>query len=120
MRSNTVGQAQWVFPKDNNNQMRIAASGRWWLFSTTFNTDCPQNPVTITITGYSWEYIVVVLNGVVIGQGWGSVTASSLNCGCLKCGCNTLEVYVWVPCGCPVGVCFNVKQNTTGCYDCDR
>lgn len=49
-----------------------------------------------------------------------NICSQKPNCSCLECGCNTLNVYVWVPCGCPVGICMNVKQDTTNCYNCDR
>lgn len=55
MKSNSLSaQAQWVFPKDNSGQMRMATSGHWWNFSTSFNTDCPQGAATITVSGYPW------------------------------------------------------------------
>lgn len=56
------GSSTWMTPNSTSSYVYP----KQWItnYTVTFNTDCPQNPVTITISATGW--FTVLLNGTVL------------------------------------------------------
>jgi hypothetical protein len=111
--------SRWLTP---GNDFSVRPLGYVATYTIQFHTDCPQNSVIFkfSTTGSSF----VFLNGNSIVQ-WAAtyprVYTYILKTPQLKCGCNTIKIYVYnfyFPS--PAALTYSLTQDTTGCYDCNN
>lgn len=113
--------SKWVSPTGD---FKLRPIGYVSSYTVTFYTDCPQSGVTLTFAGTGRSY--VQLNGewvLTFAYPYPSNKPHQLvlKAPQLKCGENTLKIYVynawWAS---PSALIYNIDQNTTGCYNCDN
>lgn len=92
---------------------------KWWIstYEITFATDCPKNPVSITLSATG--FFQVYLNDTLI-KNWQSPWPNIVTFNFTPlCGCNRLKIVVfnfWWPS--PSATIYSLFQSTKGCYDC--
>ena len=116
--SSILGQgSKWVAPTPNYEvkPLRYLAT-----YTISFHTDCPQAQIAFKFAATG--SVFVYLNGKSIlewGNPYPTILSLQLKKPDLKCGCNTIKVYVYnYYYASPAAFTYGLAQYTSECYNC--
>lgn len=113
------GSSTWIFPSGS-----FLMYPRYYLatYTITFNTDCPEAGVVLSIAGTGSVFVYninVPFWELSWGNPWPTIHNITIPASRLKCGCNTLRIYVYnyyFPS--PAALIYSLSQDTSKCYKC--
>lgn len=112
-------QSKWIHP---NGRFFLYPRKRSYCWTITFNSDCPQNGVTLSVGGTGHAFVQANPTSGPWPLLWGAplqthnvyIPSKDLNCGCNKARICVYNFW-WSS---PLAMWYGVIQNTTGCYKC--
>lgn len=117
LRQTPATGSKWIYP---DGTFKILP--RFWIstYTISFQTDCPQNGVTLTFATTGVGFVQLNGNWILTwANSWPQIHKVSLTKPQLQCGCNTIKILVYnYYYASPAALFYSLTQDTTGCYNC--